>query len=196
MLIPFLTGLSLTGPAGATVVGGAITGGSAARNGEFVKLDPEDAFRVGQDTFQTENLYAFDEDQNITIPAPIEVDIGTGPQTGEVVASHYVFFDPGSGRSQTGYVEFDAPIYGVAAQRGTMADSDYLANTQVTYLSPGARGLEGGDKVEIDPENPNRLLVNWAASSPGDYVRVFTRRSPLADAASGGKVPLSTLRRP
>ena len=47
----------------------------------------------------------------------------------------------------------------------------------MTYLSGSPRGLEAGDSAAIDPLNPNRLLVNWRAESPGDYICVFTRFS-------------------
>ena len=96
---------------------------------------------------------------------------------GTVVASHYVFFDSIRG-VQIGYVDFDAMILGVAVTRLTMGATDFLANTKVTYLNPELRGLEPGDYAWIDPEDPFRLWVYWAGSSPGDYIRVFTARSP------------------
>ena len=96
-----------------------------------------------------------------------------------MVASHYVFFDSLSG-IHVGYVDFDAPILGVAAFRDTMKATDFLANTGVTYLSEELRGLEEGDQVWIDERLPTRLWVYWAGSSPGDYIRVFTERSPGA----------------
>ncbi|MEM9496483.1 MAG: hypothetical protein AAGA28_01075 [Pseudomonadota bacterium] len=170
----------LAGPSSATVIDGDILRQSGS--GQFVKLDTDPPFRVGADTFDDCNLYAFDEDQNITLTAPIRVDIGGEmgiiPQ-GRVVASHYVFFDSLDG-IHMGYVYFDAPILGVAAFRDTMAATDYLANTDVTYLSLELRGLEQGDYVWIDPEDPHRLWVYWAGSSPGDYIRVFTEQSPGA----------------
>ncbi|MBL9060175.1 MAG: hypothetical protein JNK88_09160 [Mangrovicoccus sp.] len=177
-LVVLLPALSAATAADATVVGGGVETGT--RSGRFTKLDPAEAFSVGKDNFESADLYAFDEDQNIILSRQIVVDVGIGPGPGDEVASHYVFFDPAGGGRQTGYVDFDAPIYGVATRQKTMADSDDLANTQVTYLSPGARGLEAGDKVSIDPENPFRLHVIWGASSPGDYIRVFTRHSPIA----------------
>ncbi len=151
-------------------------------NGAFVKLDPGMPFAVGEDTFDDDNLYAFDEDQNITLDEPIRVDIGAQAgmiAAGTVVASHYVFFDSLSG-TQYGYVNFDAKILGVAAFQATMAATDFLANTDVVYLSPELRGLESGDHVWIDEDDPNRLWVYWAGSSPGDYIRVFTEASPGA----------------
>ncbi len=150
--------------------------------GAFVKLDTNEPFTVGFDTFDDDNLYGFDEDQNITLTEPVRVDIGGDKgiiAQGTVVASHYVFFDSLSG-IQYGYVYFDAPILGVAAFQDTMANTDYLANNTVTYISPELRGLEQGDRVWIDEEDPYKLWVHWAGSSPGDYVRVFTERSTNA----------------
>ena len=123
--------------------------------GSFVILDPTEPFAVGADTFDTDDLYAFNEDQNITLIEPIRVDIGgcmtSGPRgdfiaAGTIVASHYVFFDSING-IQYGYVDFDAPILGIAAMQDTMAATDFLANTDVTYLSLELRGLERGDQV-------------------------------------------------
>lgn len=169
--------LALPHLAAATVVGGDILRQTGV--GSFVKLDPSDGFAVGFDTFDDDNLYAFDEDQNIRLEQAIRVDIGGDQgvlEAGQVVASHYVFFDSWSG-VQYGYVDFDAEILGVAAFQDTMAATDFLANTAVRYISPELRGLEPGDYVWIDEANPNRLWVYWAGSSPGDYIRVFTARS-------------------
>jgi len=158
----------------AEVIGGEILRQSGT--GAFEKLDPRCGFAVGADTFDDDNLYAFDEDQNITLPRAIRVDIGGEIGIipgGTVVASHYVFFDSLDG-IQYGYVYFDAPILGIAAQQNTMAATDFLANTDVDYISPDLRGLERGDRVWIDEDDPNKLWVYWAGSSPGDYIRVFT----------------------
>lgn len=186
--VALVAGMAVVGlaPKGAhaTVVGGAVTGGVALTNGGVFQLLVGGAgLTVGSNNQQSYNLFAFDEDQNITVAAPVAVNVGTSPVAGDVVASHYVFYDaPGlSAKRQTGYVDFDADIYGVATRRSTLDASDYLANNAVTYLSPSLRGLEGGDFVGIDPNNTKRLLVDWAAGSPGDYVRVFTMRSPIAD---------------
>lgn len=150
--------------------------------GAFVKLSTDKPFSVGFDTFDDDNLYGFDEDQNITLTEPVRVDIGGTKgliAQGTVVASHYVFFDSLSG-IQYGYVYFDAPILGVAAFQDTMARTDFLANTSVNYISVELRGLEDGDRVWLDPEDPHKLWVYWAGSSPGDYIRVFTEQSPSA----------------
>ena len=95
---------------------------------------------------------------------------------GTEVASHYVFFDSFSG-VHIGYVDFDAPVLGIAAFQDTMGATDFLANTKVTYIGSELRGLEQGDAVWIDETEPTRIWVYWAGSSPGDYIRVFTERS-------------------
>ena len=161
-----------------------VDGGIIRQNGqgEFRKLETNVPFDVGNDNFDDDNLYAFDEDQNILLDAPIRVDVGGAngvipAQT--VVASHYVFFDSLSG-IHIGYVDFDAPILGVAAFQDTMGATDFLANTAVNYIGTDLRGLEQGDTLWVDEDDPHRLWVYWAGSSPGDYVRVFTRRSVSA----------------
>lgn len=167
----------LATPTQALVVGGDILQQTCA--GRFEVLEPATGFTVGFDNFDTCNLYAFDEDQNIVLPDDIRVDVGGVDgviAAGTEVASHYVFFDSVDG-TQFAYVEFDAPILGVATDQATMGATDFLANTDVTYIGARLRGLETGDEVWIDPERPERLYVLWAGSSPGDYVRVFTERS-------------------
>ena len=170
--------LMLAAPVHATVIGGAIV--QQTGTGQFVKLPTDTPFPVGADNFNTDHLYAFDEDQNITLIEPISVDIGGDRgmiPAGTIVASHYVFFDSLDG-FHIGYVDFDAPILGVAALQDTMAATDFLANTNVTYISTELRGLERGDLVWIDERDPHRLWVSWAGSSPGAYIRVFTDKSP------------------
>jgi hypothetical protein len=192
-------GVAWSSDASAAVVGGEVTNiGRLGVTGEFVLLgvpftasEPDNT--VGSDTFQTFNLYAFNEEQNISVPSEIKVDVGTNPQAGDTVASHYVFFDPGPVTSIEGYVDFDADIFGVATSRGTLSASDFLANTGVTYLNPGSRGFERrDDSATIDPSNPRRLLLDLFAASPGDYARVFTMESPLSGGGMTPPTPPST----
>ena len=183
----FLNFFVATG-AGAVAIGGGVTGGSAlTQSGIFEKLEvpfdpPNGALNeVGADTFETPNLYVFDEDQNIQITVTLSVDVGTAPTAGDIVASHYVFFDPASTTTVEGYVDFDADIFGIATSTTLLENSDFLANTGVVYLSPTLRGLESSDSVSIDPLNANRLLVDFSAGTPGDYVRVLTMQSPVPE---------------
>jgi len=168
----------------ATVGATVITGKIVQQNGSgvFKILQTDEPFSVGADNFDDPNLYAFDEDQNIDLEEHIKVDIGGLAgwiPAGTTVASHYVFFDSLNG-IHYGYVDFDAAILGIAAYQDTMAATDFLANTNVDYISIELRGLEENDRAWIDPELPTRLWVYWAGSSPGDYIRVFTAKSPAA----------------
>jgi hypothetical protein len=145
---------------------------------------------VGNDTFQSPNLFGFDEDQNILLAAPLTVDVGTSPiPAGSTVASHYIFFDPGPTQNIVGTVDFDADVLAIITSTALLAASDFLANTGVTYLNPGARGLEAGDSVTIN--GPRQILFDVSASSPGDYVRVLTTFSPEATVPEPNTVALS-----
>jgi hypothetical protein len=147
--------------------------------GVFELLDPSLGFTVGNDNFDSCNLFAFNEDQNIILVEPVRVDIGPASgiiAQGTEVASHYVFFDSLNG-THYGYVDFDAPILGIAAYQDTMAATDFLANTDITYIGEELRGLENNDTAWVDPTDQNRLWVYWSGSSPGDYIRVFTATS-------------------
>jgi hypothetical protein len=178
--------LTLTASIAATadIIGGSVTGGTAQTAcGVFVKLTvplsnpfgPPNS--VGNDNFQSPDLYGFDEDENIVLAAPLTVDVGASPiPAGTVVASHYIFFDPGPSEQVIGTVDFDSAVLAIITSTGTLAASDFLANTGVNYLNPANRGLEAGDSVTIS--GPDQILFDTFASSPGDYVRVLTAFSP------------------
>ena len=137
-------------PAFATIIAGAITGGSAVpAGGAFVNLTPF-VGTVGNDNFQNPNFYGFDETQNIVLAAPLTVDIFAATYAailpiGLDLASHYVFFDPNPGTSLLGTVDFDSDVVAIITSTGLLAASDFLVSPVVTYLNPGARGLEGND---------------------------------------------------
>ncbi|HUJ32271.1 MAG TPA: hypothetical protein VLY23_13385 [Candidatus Acidoferrum sp.] len=176
--------LTMCVPAAADIVSGSVTGGSAlAAGGTFVKLTPplSNPFgppdSVGSDNFQSPDLFGFDEDQNITLVAPLTVDVGASPiAAGTVVSSYYIFFDPGPAEQVIGTVNFDSDVLAIITSTGGLASTDFLANTGVNYLNPTLRGLEAGDSVTIS--GPQQILFDTVASSPGDYVRVLTAASP------------------
>lgn len=172
-------------PASATIIGGAVVTPGAA----FLKLTvplanpfgPPNS--VGNNTFQSPNLFGFDEDQNILLAAALNVDVGPSPiAAGTTVASHYIFFDPVSG-SIDGTVDFDSKVLAIITSTGLLLASDFLANTGVNYLNPAARGLEPGDSVTISGANQIHFVTT--AGTPGDYVRVLTEFSPAAVPAPG-----------
>ena len=171
-------------PASATIVGGAVTGGSAlGLGGVFVNLSipltgASPFNTVGADNFNTNNLYGFSESQNILLASALSMDIGGTIAAGTQIASHYNFFDPLNSQSMLGTVDFDSDVLGIITSTGLLQASDVLANTGVNYLNPTLRGLEVGDSVTIS--GTRQILFNTVASSPGDYVRVITAFSPGA----------------
>jgi len=188
--------LSVLGtPASATIMGGTIISGGVGAT--FVTLTPPlanpfgPANSVGNDTFQSVNLYGFNEDQNIVLAAPLSVNtVPAGPlvlPVGTTVASHYIFFDPTSG-SIDGTVDFDSDIVAIISSTGFLLASDFLANSGVNYLNPGARGLEAGDSVTIS--GAQQIRFDTTASTPGDYVRVLTEFSPGAEIPEPGTASL------
>jgi hypothetical protein len=188
--------ISAASIADATIIGGNVTGGTAqTEGGTFVKLGvplsnlfgPPDS--VGDDNFQSPDLFGFDESQNIFLTAPLSVDVGASPiPAGTTVASHYVFFDPGPTLHVVGTVDFDSNVLAIITSTTLLAASDILATTGVSYLNPGQRGLEAGDSVTIS--GPRQILFDTVASSPGDYVRVLTAFSPAAAAPEPGGIVL------
>lgn len=177
--------------ASATILNGSVTSGGGVfvnLSVPFTESDPDNT--VGNDTFQDLNLYGFDEGQNINILSDLDVEVladGLGGSSGSgtiaagtLVASHYIFFDPDGVANQEGTVTFDSDILGILTSTSSLLASDSLLNTGVTYLNPTLRGLESGDNVSII--GLNMISVDWAAGTPGDYVRVLTAFSPGAPA--------------
>lgn len=174
---------SLSSNASAIIIDGQVTGGGAlSQGGTFINFgSAPSGLVVGNDTFQNPNLYGFNEDQNLFLTSDLNIDVGGSIiAAGTEVASHYVFFDPGPSTSITGWVDFDSDILGIITSTGNLFASDFLINNDVTYLNPGARGLESNDTAWIDATFANRLNISFFASTPGDYIRVITARSPGA----------------
>ena len=136
-------------PVAATIISGTVTGGTGlTAGGHFVKLTPPLANpfgppdSVGNANFQSPNLFAFDEDQNIVLTAPLTVDVGSSPiPAGTIVASHYVLFDPGPTEQVIGTVNFDSDVLAILTSTTHLAASDFLANTGVKLPESGPEGL-------------------------------------------------------
>jgi len=177
----------------AVVTSGDVTGGSSFTAGGIfdlvtIPIPGPNGFclpnSVGDNCQQTHDLWAFDEDQNIDLSAPLTVDDSTGDgipngailPIGTMVASHYVYYDPQPRSSKiVGCVQFDSPVVATIFSTSRLAASDFLANTGVTYLNPNARGFEGPD---IATFSGSEVCVSLRAGSPGDYFRVLTEFSP------------------
>lgn len=167
ILSGLVAGIMLSTAANAAVVVGEVTGGNSG--GVFEEKVPTvgSPLTVGQDNQQSPNLIAINERQNVTLLSNI-----AGLTAGTVVNSHYVWFDPRVNSTVIGSVTFANRILAVLTTGNQLTNSDYLGNPNVTYLNPGARGLESNDRISF---SGNTLNVEFLrASSPGDYVRVLT----------------------
>ena len=172
-------------PAASAVIGGIVNGGT----GNFVEITDTTGLSVGDDVQQNNNtVFAFNEDQNIILPDTLMLGFDyPRPEyqftltAGTVVASHYVFFDPAGTRSVEAEISFDADILAVAGFTQDMFDTDFLANNSVTYLNPGYRGIEIAENYSFEQDSysfsGSTLSIDFTASSPGDYIRVFTAQS-------------------
>lgn len=164
-------GANVCDPADVTLQG-SVTGGSAAANGGIFKQLCDPIGPVGNDNYQANDLFAFEEQQNVTLGGPLLLDdpVNTSVPAGTVVSSYYVAFDPGASREIVGTVTFPGQILGLSTSVDTLTASDSLGNATAVYLNPGLRGLEGADSASFAGDT---LSVDFGAQSPGDYIRVF-----------------------
>ena len=188
--------IALAPAAQATVVSGALTGGSAfAHGGTFVKLDPAaHPFTVGSDNFNTNNLYAFDEVQNFTLKHDLVANLGqTLIKAGTVISSQVVFFDPLLKKTTAkGTVKFSSDVLAVISTQSALIASNYLGIPSVTYLDPLSVGLEPGiDFLKIGAPHPTDLkIVTLNSDSPGDMVRVITLGTAVPEPATWASLAL------
>ena len=166
-------GVLWAGYASAEVVGGAAT---STLGGTFEELDPPPT-TAGPDAFQSPNLVAFDEEQDLLLTTTVALTPNLSLPAGSVLSSHYVAFDPPQGAMVDGFVEFDEPIVAVIGGPAALDASAALFGLDaVAYSTSPAIGPEGPnpDMVFVSPVDPNRLVFAAGANSPGDQVRVLT----------------------
>jgi hypothetical protein len=158
--------------ADAAVTGGAITGGTASP-GTFMILTPP--FSVGNNNQGANTtLFAFNEQPNVLLTAPLSLDLGGTLAAGTRVASHGIVFDPVASRSVVGSVTFDRKVLGIIWLTRELEDTDGLLGLPtITYNSPSARGLEAAERATTSFSG-NTVFLEWTASSPGDNIRVLT----------------------
>lgn len=170
----------------AAVVLGSVTGGTAAGlGGTFVQLSTSHPIFVGNNTLQSNDLFAFNEQQNITLTNALTVVNGdtTAQHASTVLAkgtkidSHIVIFDPKLHQTIKGFVIFDTPILGIITTQAGLIGSNNLGLSNVHYFDPSGVGLEPGfDFVSLDTVNPYKLNVTLLSTdSPSDEIRVITQ---------------------
>lgn len=163
-------------PATATVVGGAITGGTVStRGGNFVVIANPSGLSVGNNNFDDNNVRAFDEVQNYTLATTLLTDLGGPIGAGTAIDSHYLVFDSLRNQTVEGFATFAAPVLGIIYSSASLQASDGLGAPGVTYLQSLGRGLEPVDVVSF---TGNIVYFSLSGSSPGDSFRVITAAVP------------------
>ncbi len=141
-------------------------------------------------------LRVWDEVQNLTLTSALRVDrvfdgvadfitdLGNGEfeiNAGTVISSHYIQWDPGNDSSNraVAYLDADALNYAVIGSDGNLAASDTLLGLAgIDYGSFTGRGLDSNDITNF---NTATLVLSFEATSPGDWARLITGFSAVAD---------------
>jgi hypothetical protein len=159
-------------------------------SGAVVKHTPP--ANVGENALSSDTqIVAFDEQQCVTLPSNLAVDITPGGGAGVIpagtkVSSQFLDFDPTGGPLVTlsGSVTTDASVLGVITSSGNLSASDSLGAPGTAYPTGNTiRGLEGpgpapadGDTASIS--SSNTVTVALKDRFHFDQVRVISACSP------------------
>jgi hypothetical protein len=121
---------------------------------------------------------AFDEQQNVTLAAPLVTDTGTIP-AGTVVDSQYVAFNNLTVLNQTTTVTLDGMVLGLAyvdvgAGVPSLGASDFLGLPSLTYndnCDECGYELDQGDTASF---SGNQVFLSSSFSEPGDFARIIS----------------------
>ena len=128
---------------------------------------------LGKNPLNHSGYFAFYEAQNVVLDQKLRVK-GGWVQSGEMVSSHYVLYDPHGITRDTITITFDSEILGVITNTKQLKKSDFLGKGGVSYKRFRMRGRELRDHYVISADGRSITFRN-RASSPGDYMRVITR---------------------
>lgn len=174
----------------AAVVSGSITGGTVKGSSNIIILDPTtSSFAVGNNNFDTKNLYVFNERQNFKLLSDLTPDVGSTITAGTYISSHLIVFDPLRLETVKATISFDQAILGFARKDTTLIATNFLGAPSVTYNTPTLFGLEPGeDFLTLGKPDANSVKINLLkAGVNGDMFRVFT----LGASPSGVPEPMT-----
>ncbi|MGL6043259.1 MAG: PEPxxWA-CTERM sorting domain-containing protein [Sandaracinobacteroides sp.] len=172
--------LGAAGAADAAVVGGTVTGGTTP-GGFFVIAPPA---QVGSDNQQSDNVFAWDEQQNVLLGSALVIDLGgTSIAAGTWISSHGIVFDSIAQQTFTGSITFDSAILGIVLRTDNLPGSDFLGTGGTIYNTVTGRGSEplAHDTTSFAG---NVLSFNWRSGTPGDNIRVLTAGTPAVPGVS------------
>jgi prepilin-type processing-associated H-X9-DG protein len=148
------------------------------------------------------HAWIFTEQENISLPTSVPVDLSTpgyyenrnsSPSVipaGTICDIYFIHFDPVGSQSATitGRVSFDGEILGITCHSGTLDQSDGLVGREgVSYpTGQGARGFEGVEKVEISEDRHSYIIHHYHSTFPGEQVRIFTIAAGSRESCSYG----------
>ena len=176
----------------AAVLSGVVHASIVSTSGEILKIAPPSSVLLGALESNT-TMLAFDEQQCVTLTAPLKVNISlpglyddTVARTpasipaGTKVSSHFVQADRESGPAKIvleGTLTTDATILGLITANGSLSASDFLGAPGTVYptgLAGRAIQFAGGDWVNLDP-GLSSVTVHSVNSQHADQVRVITK---------------------
>lgn len=175
--------------ASASVVSGVVTGGSVNGAGTVIILDPtKTSFAVGNNNFDTKNLYVFNEVQQFKLLSDLVPNVGGVIKAGSYISSHLVVFDPLVTESVKATLLFDNAVLGIARNDTMLKATNFLGAPTVTYNTPTYFGLEPGlDYLTLGQPNANSVRIDrLSAGLQSDIFRVFTASTAPAGVPEPG----------
>ena len=173
-------------------------------HGAIVQIPPPPSVWIHVLESNTE-MFTFDEQQNVTLAAPLGVDI-TVPGTydevadltpgmipaGTVVSSHFLHADKiGSGSGPVhlkGTIEVDTDILGIAVMAPNLDGSDFLGVPGTIYPTGGLQRQVGlnptGDYI-IEHVDRRTVTVKISVNAHMDQVRIITEGDPPPTGGQG-----------
>ena len=131
---------------------------------------------------ENDHQQAFNERQNVVLPAAVSIDGGGSIAAGTLVDSHMIFLNTPVGTAQTSDFNvvwtFDFPIIGVMSDPGgnlEAASNSVLGAVGTIY--PGAFAARGLENNSLDGYtiSGNSISVDMRVTEPGDWIRVVTQ---------------------
>ncbi|MGH2701706.1 MAG: Ig-like domain-containing protein [Actinomycetota bacterium] len=180
-------GLVLAQPAYATII---------SASGAAVKIAPP-ATLVNPKLESDTQMFVWDEQQNVTLPNSLNVDISTpglyddnddltpaAIPAGTVVSSHFVHGDNvgsgGGGHNLDGTVVVDAEILGIIIMNPNLDDSDFLGAPGTEYptgLDQRRFTIEAQDFL-IEQVDRRTVFIHMNVRAHADEIRIITEAAP------------------